>query len=347
MAFSLKFTTQKKLSDELQIRFLNRLKQFLLNGYSLQHALEAISWDKELAATSNLFLDKLQRGHKLDDIFSEAGFHPSVSSFLCFVQPNSNLLEAITKCTDMMEQRFNQIKRFKLILRYPIILLILFIFILFFINHHVLPSFQSLFSGSKSSLYGISLLIQFMELFQFLILIFFLLLLLILLLWRQFKKRLPIEEQLKIIQHIPILSRYIRLKTSFQFAMNFSMLLKTGLPLKEILSELAYQDKLPIISHYAVLLEGNLNRGVHFGMLLEELFFIENELGAIFQKNATVDMLERDLSLYSDLLLENLQRMIFRVISWIQPTVYIFLGIFIIFIYLSLMWPMLEMLKSI
>lgn len=340
------FKRKKKLPEELQLRFLKRMHRFLSNGYPLQDTLEAIAWDKDLQPLSNSFLERLKQGLKLDDIFERSGFHPSIHAFLSFVHANSNLIDAIGKCTEITEQRFKNMKKFKVTIRYPFMLLILFSIILFFINHQILPSFQSLLQSSTQALTTVTILKLLLDLFQFIVLILALLILTLYFTWKKVRKNIPIEEQLKFLRRIPIYYRYLRIQTSFQFATHFSSLLKAGLSLKEILYELEQQQRLPILSYYAQLLTNNLKRGFHISYFLEELPFIENQLAAIFQKNANIKMLEKDLTLYSDLLLEEMERIIIQTITFIQPIFYIVLGVFIIFIYISLMWPMFQLINT-
>jgi competence protein ComGB len=164
--------------------------------------------------------------------------------------------------------------------------------------------------------------------------------------WFFIKRKIPIDQQLKILYRIPIYRYFLRLQTSFQFAAHFGSLLKAGLSLKQILYELTVQQRLPILSFYAKLLTIDLNRGFHLSSQLAELPLIEKQLENIFQKNTDMKLLEKDLSLYSEILLEELQRKIISAIMLIQPIFYIVLGIFIVFIYLSLMLPMFQLINS-
>lgn len=348
MASPLKRLTNKPkmLSEDIQLRFLKRLDRFTANGYPLQDALEAIGWDKELSDIATEFVHSLKRGERLDNVFESTGFHPSICSFLHFTHANSNLREAISKCIELLEQHFKNTKKFKTLIRYPIVLMIIFSIILFFINHEVLPAFQSLFQTSTQAFATVTILKWILDCFQFLFLLITISLLICLIIWKQMTKRISIEDQLKILKHIPMFRYYLRIQTSFQFATHFTSLLKAGLTLKEILHELANQQRLPIISYYSILLRNNLERGFHVSSLLAELTFIENQLAAIFQKNATIQVLEKDLSLYSDILLEEMQRIIIQAITFVQPVFYIAIGIFVIFIYLCLMWPMFQMMNT-
>lgn len=338
---------QSKLPDQLQLRFIKRLHRLLNNGYPLLEALEVIMWDKELEKLASRFILSLKEGKPLDEVFEENKFHPTIYSFLYFIRANSNLSESMQRCIEMFEQRSKNTQKFKQILRYPLILLFIFSITIYFINQQVLPAFHSLLQSSTEAQQTIMLFIFIMDLLQFILIIIAIGGITCLLGWRYLKKRIPMDKQLKLLNQLPIYRRFIRLQTSFQFATHFSSLLKAGLSLKQILHELTKQQRLPIINFYADLLTNDLNRGFHLNALLSELPFIEKQLANIFQKNSDISALEKDLNLYSEILMEEIQRKIISAITFIQPIFYVFLAIFIVLIYVSLMWPMFQLIHSI
>lgn len=349
MASSVKqiFTRPRnKYPEQIQLRFLKRLVRLLENGYPLLEALEVIAWDKELTAMANHFITALKTGTPFDQIFEELNFHQMIRSFLYFTRSNANLAESIRKCAEMFEQQLRNTKKFKQILRYPLILLLIFSSVLFFINQQVLPSFHSLLQSSSHAQQTIFWLILIMDILQYFLIFSALTLCICIIFWKVWKKNIDIDKQLIFYKRIPIYRSFLRLQNSFQFAVHFSSLLKAGLSLKEILQELTSQEQLPILRFYAQLLIHDLNRGFHIANLLEELPFIEKQLSGIFQKNADVHALEMDLSLYSEITLEEIQRIIVQAITLIQPIFYIILAVFIILIYISLMWPMFQLINT-
>lgn len=337
---------QNKLSEKIQLQFLKRLHRLLSNGYPLLDALEAVAWDKELTSLANHFIQSLKAGERFDKVFDETGFHSQISSFMYFTRANSNLVGSMKKCIDMFEHRMKNTKKFKQIIQYPLILLLIFSIVIFFINHHVLPAFHSLLQSSSGAQQTITALIFIMDFMQFLVILIIAGFIIIMMIWKSLKKSIAIDKQLKIFNRIPIYRNFLRLQNSFQFAIHFSSLLKAGLSLKQILQELSNQSKLPITAFYAQLLTNDLQRGFHMSSLLSELVFIEKQLAIIFQKNTDNHALEKDLSLYSEMLMENIQQTVVKAITFIQPVFYIVLAIFIVFIYISLMWPMFQLINT-
>lgn len=335
------------LADDIQLRFLKRLARLLMNGYPMIDALEIIKWDKQLINVADPIIAALKRGVSIDQAFERAKFHHTITAYLYFVRENGDVLSSIEKCVTMYEEQLKYKKKFQEMIRYPLILVVIFSLLLYFINKFVLPSFVELFHSNASAASTITF---FMKVIQYLTIlaislgvIFFVLFLI----WHINKKKVSIEMQIKMYRHIPIYRKYLSLQTSFQFATHMSTQLKTGMSLKEILHNMSQQEKLPIIAYYTSLMTIELNNGFQLTELLSQLNFLEKQLAAIFQKNTNNQSLEKDLAIYAELLTEELQHKIMKAITLIQPIFFILVACFVVFIYITLMWPMFQLIKTI
>lgn len=110
---------------------------------------------------------------------------------------------------------------------------------------------------------------------------------------------------------------------------------------------LSAQNRLPILSHYAKQMIDELSKGMHITHLLTQLDFLDKQLSNIFQKNTDVGELQKDLTMFADFLTEELSRKIKKSITMMQPVFFIILAGFIITIYIMLMWPMFQLIKTI
>lgn len=338
---------RKTLGSAVQLRFLQLLHRLLTNGYPLLDAIETIQWNKELVKPATTILKSLEDGMSIDKAFDQANFHPMITAYLYFVKGNGDLEGSIKKCVAMYEYRIKNTTKFQQAARYPLILLFIFALLLYFIKQSVLPSFQDIFQTSMSASSTVHLSIILIEMLSTITAVLFIVLGVILLVWFLTKDNLPIEKQLKIYRAIPLYRSFLKLQTSFYFATHFSSLLKTGMSFKEILDQMTQQKKLPIISYYAQQMTSELSRGVHIASLLTVFSFLEGQLTNIFSKNADAQALEKDLSMYAELLMEEIQRKIMKIITLVQPIFFTILAGFIIFIYITLMWPMFQLIKTI
>ncbi|RDW21935.1 competence type IV pilus assembly protein ComGB [Oceanobacillus chungangensis] len=338
---------KKKLPKEIQLRFLKRLHRLLENGYPLLEAMETMKWDKSLQPIATHIITSLQNGMTIDRAFEKARFHQAITNYLYFVQANGDLQGSIMKSIEMFEQRMNYTKKFQQMARYPLILFIIFSLLLLFIKQSVLPSFMEMFQSNTNASSIIVISIILIDLFMTGLIAIGILGMIVFATWHLMKHRISIVHQIKIYQSIPIYRSFIKAQTSYFFALHFSSLLKTGMSFKEILQHMANQQKIPIITYYATLISAELSRGLHITYLLSQFTLFEEQLVSIFQKNADTSALEKDLSVYGDLLMEDIEDKLMKFITFLQPVFFILLALFIVFIYVTLMWPMFELINTI
>ncbi|MFD2759401.1 competence type IV pilus assembly protein ComGB [Lentibacillus juripiscarius] len=337
----------KSPRKDLQLRFLHRLSRLLNNGYTMIGALEIIQWDHQLKAIASSVTTSLKSGSPLDEALEHVHFSPTITSYLYLVRNNGDLQSSLEKCITMYEQRLVYMKKFQETARYPIILLIVFAFLLYFIKQSILPSFLDLFHGTAASASAIMLTIAIVDIAGYILFGLFIILGLGFLLWRLNKEKISIDKRIKVYSMIPIYRRYKQTQISFLFAVHISSLLMSGLSIKEILSSLSRQKKQPILAYYASLLTNELSRGIYVTNLLARLPLLDKQLSVIFQKHSDVKALEKDLSVYSELQTEETHRKIMKAITYIQPVFFIMLAGMIVAVYMSLMWPMFQLINTI
>src|SRR5699024_433336 len=235
----------------------------------------------------------------------------------------------------------------KRIIRYPVVLTIFFAVLLIFLQQSVLPSFIDLFQTNQGSSQTVLITLFLIEWFTIIIFSFACLLTITIFVWNKVKKQISIETKMKLYRHLPLFRMFLTMQTSYYFSTHFSMFLKAGLSIKDILQSITQQNKLPIIRHYAHLMTHQLSQGQKVDQLLLGLPFLEKQVGYIFQKNEDAQSLERDLTAYADHMADKIERQMMQVIQLVQPIFFVLLALFIIFIYVALMWPMFQVINTV
>lgn len=344
--FRIKHLKNRPLPDRLQLQFLEQLEQFLSHGYPLLESLERIKWDKRLASTASELTVALKKGKAIDQAFTQVNFHYTITSFLYFVRKHGDLLASIHTCKEMFAKRLRYRQTFQQIMRYPVLLLVIFSIILLFLRQAILPTFINMFhTSSMMPTLFIYAFVTFDYVIPLLALGIMIFLVGIIIFTRQ-KSTLRTSVQVKIYQRIPIYRKYLKRQTSFQIATHLSALLKTGMPLKDILYHMSQQDKLPIVAYYTTMMLETLNRGYQISQLLPQCYFIEQQITDIFRKNNDKQSLANDLAVYANMLSEEMHRKIISFLQIIQPIFFVVIGVFIVFVYLILMWPMFQLINQ-
>src|SRR5699024_7577271 len=347
-SFLKKFTSKKtELSEDEQLIFLKRLYRLLENGYSFLEALQVIKWDHTLQSVASKITSNIKAGKYIDEAFSETGFHSTIVSYLFFVRYNGDFLTSLHHCVGMFEQRLNYVRKFKQVIRYPLVLSGFFFILLFFLKTSVLPAFEEIFAMNSSSSVTLTISMTVIHLFITSFFITCIAALLFIMFWKLYRRNFPIHKQIAIYQKIPIYRMILKLQTCYYFSTHITMYLKAAMSLKNILEQLKSQNHLPILRHYVELMYQQLQSGHYIHPLLLELSFIDRPLALLFERQNNLRYLERDLDAYAAMLTEQLEQKIMKIITLVQPFFFGFLALMILFVYISLMWPMFQLITTI
>lgn len=334
----------QKLTITAQLQFLHILQRMLSKGLTLIQSLDAMKYYAELEYTSSQILKRLEAGQHLDEAMDESGFHHSIISYLFVVREKSNISERIEQCHQLFQQHVHYMRKFQQTVRYPLILLFIFSGLLFFIYARVIPSFQQLMFGELpmllqaviflSSWLGYSILVL-VAVFSFGVVI-----------WIFSRNKISLETKLSLYRKIPLYRSYVKRQTSFHFAALYSSLLQTGMPMKELLHYMSRQTRLPIISYYAKQMQLEYFRGRSIQGLLTTMKFLDRHLTDILSSNMDAVNLAKDLAIYAEISIDTMYQRLQKRIIYIQPVFFSIIGAFIIFIYISLMSPMFELMNT-
>ncbi|WP_112181299.1 MULTISPECIES: type II secretion system F family protein [Paraliobacillus] len=335
------------LSLDEQNKFLIRLARLLEQHYTLLDALVAMQWNQKWENHSKEIITTLKEGNSITLALERAKFDSQIISFLFFSMAHGDIRKALKQSIQLISQQLTLIQKFKQAIRYPFVLFIMFILLLYFIKTSVYPSFIQLFS---STAYTSDLTIFSIRLINVLFTVFiicFVAISLGFLYWIYVKKNLSIETKLIIYERIPLIKKVIRLHTTFLFSLHLSSLLQAGLSLKECFEVLSKQQQLPLLSYYCDILMQGLQRGQAISTILPSCTLLEHDINAIFQKNVTNNLLIKDLKMYADFLIELIEIKVKKIITRIQPIFFVVMALSIIFIYLSLLLPMFQLINTI
>lgn len=335
------------LSLDEQNKFLIRLTRLLDHHYTLLDALVAMQWNPKWEKPAREIIVTLKEGNSITIALEDAKFDPKIISFLFFAMAHGDIRKALKQSIELISQQLMLIQKFNQAMRYPLVLFIMFILLLYFIKTSVYPSFIQLFSSttytSDLTLFSIRLINVLFTMFAF----GFLAICLCFIYWTIVKKSLTIETKLIFYKGIPFIKKFIQTHTTFLFSLHLSSLLQAGLSMKDCFEILSKQQQLPLLSYYCDILMKGLQRGQAISTILPSCTLLEHDISAIFQKNVTHDMLIKDLKMYADFLIELIEIKVKKIITRIQPIFFIVMALSIIFIYLSLLLPMFQLINTI
>src|SRR5690625_6991734 len=74
--------------------------------------------------------------------------------------------------------------------------------------------------------------------------------------------------------------------------------------------------------------------------------FFDRQLASIFEENVENEALAKDLAIYAELTTEELQRRVIQMLTLIQPLFFHLLACFVVFIYITLLWPKFQLIQT-
>jgi len=339
----------KKWTLKDQTMILNRLSSLLDKGYTLNEALNFIYLNEHGYKKADLShcLKQLSSGNTFRSALSQLHFHRDVISYLYFAEQHGDLEFSLRECSDILQKKITQLDKLGKLLRYPIFLLFTVGIILSIVHFFISPQFDQMYQSMniETSFFSIFLVVTFSTLKWSGFLVAGLFIALLGYYFFIFRKK-TIEKQMLILIKIPIIKRLFMILHSYFFSLQLSNLLKGGMSTFESLKVFQNQDLLPFFKVEGTHLINRLSAGEQLHTIIEKRGFYEKELPLVILHGQANGQLSRELYTYSQLIIEKLEQTIIKIITFIQPAIYGFVGVIVLLVYLSMLLPMYKMMEN-
>lgn len=342
--------TRKKWSLKDQASILKRLSSLLEKGYTLNEALNFLRVNESGTKKEDLMqcMGMLSAGHSFRHALSNLHFHRDVLSYLYFAEQHGDMEFALRESSEILNKKMTHLEKLTKILRYPIFLIITVMIILSVVQSVITPQFQQLYNSMniEASFFSLFLLFAFAAIKWFGIGCIGIGAVMVFYYFSVFKHK-PIEKQMSLLVKIPIISKIFIMFHSYFFALQLSNLLRGGLSTFESLKVFESQNIIPFYQIEAIHLIEKLKTGSHLHQIIDDRGFYETELSLVILHGQANGQLARELYMYSQLVIEKLESKIMKAMTIIQPTIYVCVGIIVLFVYLSMLMPMYKMMENI
>ncbi|WP_243290544.1 competence type IV pilus assembly protein ComGB [Bacillus sp. FJAT-47783] len=341
---------KSKWSLKKQAQVLKRISDLLEQGYSLNEAITftMLHLPPPLKRDMKACVQTLTKGNSLRSALQQLGFHRHVLSYLYFAENYGDVKRALHESSRLLNKQLLHAEKAKQILRYPLFLLLFMGMILYAVETIIAPQFIQMYESMnvRSSIFLFLLL----SLFDFLtasIIVIGIVCVLVIPFYFFVFRNYSATKQIAFILKIPLLKRIFMLYQSYYFSFQMSFLLKGGLSIFESLMLFNKQPLLPIYKEETERMISDLTKGRRLDEILSECSFFESELAAVVHHGQTSGRLDRELYTYSQMIVDRLEQSMMKIMSYIQPGIFLVIGILVLAVYLSIMLPMYQMMETV
>lgn len=326
--------------------FLENFYLLIQDGYSLDAALTIcyhIHPHKDIEHIQNY----LKEGYSIDDAILTSHLPPTFKEYFTFFQRKHVLSKSIENSLRICKMKNDYIYKIKKQLSYPLLLLIFLLFFSIFVIFILMPNVNGLFEsfGIQKSFY-----IQvIMNIFQLIPLIFILIIFIIVIMSIHLIYGLK-NKKYKIIEYYldkPIIKNILKKYFSLKFALYYNELLLEKLDSITIIHTLNQQlmnNDLKIVLYE---IEERMLEGELIENILSDFVYFDELLVTFFKM--LLEHPTQDLSLqnYIDMTFKTIELKINRFMKIMTSFIYLFVALFVIMIYISIIIPMMNIISEI
>jgi competence protein ComGB len=337
-----------KLSHRQQIFFLRHIGSMLMKGYSLSESLLLISnhLPQKIAKELHECLKDLHEGNSIDVVFRRLSLPKEIIGYLYFADQYGNLTSGFLESSVLLEKKHHFFERLVKTIRYPLFLLVFAFGMSIAVKQFIVPQFNRLFFSMNVEIPLFSrLFFQFLQLVPGITLSILALFLICCFSFTLVYKKKPPLEQLQLLIRVPFIRTIVIFTYTHFFAVQLGSLLKGGLSVLDSLTIMHEQSHMKFYQEEAKEMKNRLQNGEQLDVIIKERKWFESQMHVSVAHGQASGNLPEELHQYSEWILSILEQKINRIVSIIQPLAFLFIGVFVVLLYVSLMVPIYGMMN--
>lgn len=333
-----KRSSRNTLPRREQYIILEQLASLMKHGLTLQEGLFFLKtrYYKKVRmneAVTNIY-QQLSLGYPLYEAFSSVGFSPLIISELKLSQLHGNLCTTLSHLAHNLGEEESKWQQLWKLLTYPLCLLLMLFFLLFALKYMLLPQLGNLLD----QMHPLSRFL--ISHFSFIIFMIFLLILCIIFFIQVHIQHYPPLAKVNFYMQFPFIRHYYQVIYTYMFAYEWGRLLQLGIDTQRILVEFQ-DDGHPLwLSQLSGELEEGLHRGESIVQQLQRYPFMTEGFIYFMMQGEVKGKLGEEMMFYANDLWKQWMITVDKLLTFVQPFIFIFIGIMIIFLYATILLPL-------
>ena len=214
------------------------------------------------------------------------------------------------------------------------------------LNYTVLPQFEHLYSMMDVKLNLSQTIITYLISHLPQIFLFFFTLLTLSIIIFIFLNKLDISKNLHSFLTYQLYVLLFDYKT-YQLANDLALFYKNGISIQQVVDMYIHLQNNSFLNYIGIVIQNELNRGINLPNILIKIPCYQYDLIQFIKQGEKNNKLDIELKMYCQILIQRLQQTALKQSKIIQPIVFIFLGAFIVSLYLVIMLPMFQLMQNI
>lgn len=342
-----KRATRWRLKNQAQ--FIRRLSVLIQEGYLFAQAVSMLlPHHVEKHEEVQQFVDEaLRQGKGVIGVFETLQLAKHHLVAIAIAENNGHMIEALNAVAKQMILSQETKNKLIKLLFYPVVL-IMFLFLLFIVfRTFFFPNIEKMVTSrtteteEQASIAISKLLLHVPDALVLIVIVISC----CSIICQRLLTRQSIARQLHIFLKIPFIHPYFRLTITKQFSAYLGSLLQSGFSLQASLQILEEQQFQPYVQYLASRIKERVTFGDTLTQAVVFLTVWHNDFATFVEHGEQSGYLGRELSLYSDLLLEKQEHLLQRMLAFVQPTFFVLIALCIVAAYVSLLLPIYQMIE--
>ena len=330
--------------------FLHRMSTLLGEGYTFAHCIEMLLpyHVKNYRYVQQEISETLHNGGSAVHVFHILGLDKQFLVSIELAEMTGNLQETVAIVAQQLTfQKESKSKLYK-VLMYPVVLFVFLIFLFLAFRTYFLPNMASMVTSRANGSSSTS--IQWSKFFLHMPDYFIGISILLGIaagIFVIYVRKKRVDLQLSLLFRLPFIGLFWRLMLTRQFSRVLGNLILAGFSLQQALEHMKGQTHQKQLAFVSQILQERVIFGDTLAQSIRNVGYFYPKFDQFVSHGEMSGLLGRELILYCDLLNERLQSTIHRLLTVIQPLLFIIIALCVIAAYLSILIPMYDVMDFI
>lgn len=336
----------RKFTKAEQSYFLLKLSELLNENFTLSESIQFMQYmlphKKDALA---YILSFLKQGRRFDESLYKLGYSEQIISQIYLGEKSSQFQTVLKNSGYFLETYAKQVKKLKQLLVYPLFL-VTFVFVLLLgIRQFFLPQIENILKNNPPNVL-VNITVFLIEYFPVILLSMVLCIFVLLaIFYIQFQRKTALNQVVYLCK-VPIVKKWIKLYYSYYFSSELSYFFQSGYTTRSIVDSILQGNTSKILKEFAVLLNDYAASGDELSTVILKLPFLNEEMAYIVTYGEKISQVAVKLKFYAEECFDHLQKDIEMKMTYIQPIIFLLIGVIILLVYITLMLPVLTMVDN-